>query len=285
MRTRFMIASMVLTLVAGVARAGSISGPTRGPKKAVKFYSSGSVAAGAAISSGILDVTGIDELELFVNNAAGDAFRDVALTPYADDGVTPLGTTVVLKTVMYASSVTAQTANVTVPHATGYARIYVGPNPPAPASGIYTLAIATSTDNGSTATIVPSEECSALWAVSYDTSGAGTYSLTPFEMTDSGLSKQIGGNGTTAWHSLCWGLGCGAITPTAATNIYLPAPPPRRARFQTTAAGAGTITQTTIKCLGRPPGFSAVQMMLPPYLKVELLAAGTGAAAIDVYAK
>lgn len=257
-------------------------GALRVAHKGTRLYSSGSVAAGAVISSGVLNVAGLTELEVYADNSGGDAFRDVQVTMFDDDGVTPLGTTVTVKTVPYASGYSVQSASITIPHPVGYSRIYIGPNPPSGNTGIYTLAISTSADNGTMTTIVPGEECSALWAVSYDTSGSGTYSLTPFEVTDAGTSKQIGGNGTTNWHTLCWGLGCGAITPTLATNLYLPIPPARRSRFQTTAGGSGTITQTTIKCLGRPPGFSAVQLTLPAKIKIDLTAAGTGAASLVV---
>lgn len=76
-----------LGLVAGLL----VSAPALAGDTGITFaYDSGSVAAGAAIDSGVVRTNAPDVISCFVTNADGAASRSFTVTFYADDGVTVL---------------------------------------------------------------------------------------------------------------------------------------------------------------------------------------------------
>jgi hypothetical protein len=62
----------------------------RSTSKGMILYNSGTVAAGAVISSPTLDVSGIREITCWINNTAGAVARITNVKVYADDGTTLL---------------------------------------------------------------------------------------------------------------------------------------------------------------------------------------------------
>jgi hypothetical protein len=67
------------------------TGAVRVAKRGKEVYDSGVVAAGADITSGLLDLSGVDSIGFVVNNA-GAATRNLNLLIYRDDGTTLLAT-------------------------------------------------------------------------------------------------------------------------------------------------------------------------------------------------
>lgn len=68
-------------------------------RKGRVLYDSGAVGAGAAINSGVLDLTGVEDLLIVADNAAGAATRALTADVYLDDGVTAIVSALALRTV------------------------------------------------------------------------------------------------------------------------------------------------------------------------------------------
>ena len=89
-------------------------------------YEALNVAAGAIITSPVLDVTGCDDVEIFADNSAGGSTRTLTVSFYASDGTTVLWTppaaslTTGLRWAFnigrYSSAQTATTSSTVVPH-------------------------------------------------------------------------------------------------------------------------------------------------------------------------
>lgn len=80
----------------------------------------------------MLDLAGIEELAVLVDNTAGTAFRDLTMTSYLDDGTTQIDSFLLRKV---AWGLAANGAH----HDPGRARAYIGPNPPGGTSGVHVL--------------------------------------------------------------------------------------------------------------------------------------------------
>lgn len=92
-------------------------------------YEKLNVAAGAIITSDVIDTTGCDDVEIFADNSAGGSTRSLTVSIYASDGTTVLWTAPVaslttgLRWAMnisrYASAQTASASSTIVPHMPG----------------------------------------------------------------------------------------------------------------------------------------------------------------------
>jgi hypothetical protein len=84
------------------------------------------VAAGAIITTDVIDVTGCDDVEIFADNSAGGSTRTLTVNFYASDGTTVLWTPPVASLTTglrwayaisrFASAASASTSSTIVPH-------------------------------------------------------------------------------------------------------------------------------------------------------------------------
>lgn len=91
--------------IVGTARRGTV------------LYDSGSVAAGAAIDTGVLDLTGISDLFFVATNAATGLARNLTMDSYLEDGTTAIDSGFVLRQVAVGAVTERGTAGVHAPAA------------------------------------------------------------------------------------------------------------------------------------------------------------------------
>lgn len=244
------------------------SGVQRVGKKGKVLFDSGVVASGAIINSPVLDLTGVETLEVFVDNTASTAVRDLTLTSYLDDGTTTIDTLVVRKVAFGAAYTGSQ-------YAPGAVRVLVGPNPPAPPSGSYVLMEMTSAAN--TPINTGGLFCEDFDAILVDWyASAGTTQVQLYEQKDDGVTNvAVSSPSTAAQQGLMpYGLGVGVGANMAWTTIG-GGPVGKRILVTTSAAGAANTVKLRISGRGRPPGTGIIPMLLPTKAKLSLAAAGS----------
>lgn len=241
--------------------SGTYAGRTA-PKGQV-LYDSGVVASGAAISSGVLDLTGINTVSIIVDNTAGTVVRNLSMVTYLGDGSTQVDS-VQLRKVMFGA------APVGGEFAPGMARGLVGLGASLPPS---MDAILIDTTSGSAAAMdtgpIFTEDCDALWIPAV--ASANTTQMVGKEVSDDGVVTTITGGGTASGvNSVVMGVGAVGAQGSGGVTSYLP----RRMQFTTTAATAGTVRLRAI-CRGRPPGTFALPIMLPTKAAFNLASGGS----------
>jgi len=253
--------------------------PMATASKGVLLYDSGSVAAGALIDSGVLDLTFYTSLEVVIDNTAGTAVRQLTMASFLADGVTQIDT-VPLRVVAFG---TAPTGSVYAP---GRVRGYLGPNPPGGTSGKYLLYQATSADNGAL-------DSGNVWAYDFDSvladaavaSGTVTGVFAATIRYDDGTVPGFGAwttaqNIANAQNHSSYVYGLGAADEAGFLTGYGASPPV--VRFTTSPAGAGATVRLAVWGIGRLPGTFAVNVLLPLRAQFTLAAAGAGAARIVI---
>lgn len=239
------------------------------------IYSSGSVAAGAAIDSGVLDLSPFREIEVFVDNTAGTVLRDLAMLSYLDDGTTLIDS-IVLRRCGFG---TAPAGSVYAP---GAIRGYVGPNPPGGTTGVHVLYDATSAANTALDTGALATEDTESLRIEAFTSG-GTTNIGHYVVRDdNGIPGPGAGFAAAAYQITTWGPG---FATGGEVGLVMGEPVQRRSRFTTSAAGPGNTVRLIVVGRGRTPGAFAQQMILPTKAKLTLGAGGAGAARLTVIAR
>lgn len=247
------------------------------------IYSSGSVAAGAAIDSGVLDLSPFREIEVFVDNTAGTVLRDLAMLSYLDDGTTLIDS-IVLRRCGFG---TAPAGSVYAP---GAIRGYVGPNPPGGTSGTHVLYDATTAAGGALDSGgIFCEDADQVVATFIAAGAAGAASTAIREVDDAGVEvffNNLSAPGINVQTKVAWTRGsltAGLITGGGANNpaYYFSA---RRVRIMGTGGAASTV-RLILTGHGRTPGTFAQQMILPTKAKLTLAAGGAGAARLTVIAR
>lgn len=247
------------------------------------LYDSGSVAAGAQIQTPVLDLSTarVGEIQIIIDNTAGTALRDLTLTSYLEDGVTTIDS-VVLRKVAFGAAPTGSA------YAQGQVRGYVGPNPPAGASGTHVLYEATSADNGTLATgnlCVDGQE-SVMVAAGRDGGAAAGGAVAVRFIEDDGTDIGFGAiaitqNINTAQEWTGYAIGPGSSGYSSILLGYATTLP-RRIAASTTAPGAGNFVRLRVLSRGPVPGSFSVQQVLPMKGRLTLAAAGSGAARLTV---
>lgn len=256
-------------------RLGNQPGPTG---LGEELYDSGNVAAGAAIDSGVLDLSRVRELEITVDNTAGTVLRDLSLLSYRPDGAT-LVDLVVLRRVAFGAAPTGSV------YAPGRVRGYVGPQPPGGVTGTHVLYAETSGAGaalGGAASIVveDAESVDVLW----DYSGANVPASAQVSIVydDGGGSRALAnglpGAGATGRVSFAPSSG---VTNNIAS---VPAGPHRRIGVSGTAGAASTVSCRVV-ARGRVPGTFSVPLVLPTRARLTLAAGGAGAARMTVFGR
>lgn len=243
------------------------------------LYDSGSVAAGAAIESPVLNLerAQVSEIEVLVDHTAGlgTVSRDLSLTTYLDDGTTAIETVLLHRIWGGAAANGAD-------YAPGRVRGYIGPRPPGPVTGTHTLYDVTSPVNTALDTGPLSvEDTEAVLADALAT--GGTTQVTASIVWDDAVATAMTVPPAAAVHQASsWGAGY-TVVPTGFTaTSVVPLPVPRRLKYQTTAGGAGIAVRLRVVARGRPPGTFALQMILPARLKLSLAAGGAAAGRVVV---
>jgi hypothetical protein len=239
----------------GLAASGGTAGWT------VSLWDSTSIGSAAAVTSPLLDLSGVRELEVFVDNTQGNGFRDLTLVSFAPDGVTTVDQ-VLLRRVAWGSAPSGSS------YAPGRARGYVGPNPPGLTSGVHVLYEATSTANGTldTGSLCFGQETDWVSATFYTDNFIATTQLQFNEMQ---------GAQANAFAAPSTGATNGAVSvgpgiSGAGLVQSLPVPIPECFKVTSTAAGASRTVHLRISGRGRPPGTFAVQMALPTKAKLQV---------------
>lgn len=272
-----MLRLIVLTMCALVAPATyasmiSSGGSPGGPRQ---VWDSGTVAAGAVITTPTLDLTGMEGLEIQIDNTAGTVFRALNLDAYLMDG-TYVGTTTRLSTIAYG---TAPSGGHYHP---GMARGYVGPQPPGAAYGVYQLIDKTSATNGTLSETVSTDGCVQVFG--WANASASTTTVYGQEIDDTGTAlSPWGASSASAANAICLGTGCASSV--GAGNWQVNFPVGRRTTFVTTAAGVGNTVRLLVRCRGVLPGVFSVQMGLPARVVLSLAAGGSGAARVTIWGK
>jgi hypothetical protein len=248
-----------------------------------KLFDSGSVAGGAVIASGILSGPAegsSPDLQVFVDNTAGTAQRSLTLETIADSAGTDVVDSVVLRVVPFGSTLSGSS------YAPGRVRGYIGPNPPAGASGTFLVYDETGADNTIlTSPVIPTHDFE--WVIARRTNAVGAGTSTMVLIGDNGngtpnSNLHIVTAAATSW--LAMGPGLAAASPVMNITLgHLPIPMRDSAQFVANAAGGGTTTRLSVLARGRVPGTFSVQMAIPAYWRITLAAAGTGAARVVVY--
>lgn len=261
-----------------IAPSGS-GAALRVAKKGVVLYDSGSVAGGALIDSGVLNLTGIESLQVFVDNTAGAVFRDLSLLSYLDDGTT-LVDTAVIRRCGYGAAPTGSN------HAPGAVRGTVGPCAANGANRAFIIYDATSGDNATLDSgLLWVEDCESFEA--HAAGSAGTTQLAPFRVRDDGTTTAMGTTAATLQqvYAVARGYTAAALGDATATISQNRGWVGRRARFTTTAAGAGNTVRLVVTGYGRTPGTFAHQMALPTRAKLQLAAAGAANARMTIFGR
>lgn len=250
------------------------------------LYDSGSVAAGAAIDSGVLDLTNVRELGIVVDNTAGAVLRDLSLLSYLADGATLIDT-VLLRRVAFGAAANGAT------HDPGRVRGVVGPNPPGGVSGVHLLYDATTPVNTAIDATIVAEEASELtfsWLWAPALAGGIAFNLS--HVADDGVSIPasfwtVGAAGMTeAQQTMGVSLAAVAGRNVAIVSGFVASGfAARRLRMTLAAAGAGVTSRMVVYARGRVPGTFSVPLILPPRARLQLAAAGAAAARLTVFAR
>lgn len=264
MRRLFFIAAALLVPVAssaGVVSGGGASGPTGAPRV---LWDSGVVPDSVSTVSSALDLSAVRELEIFVDNTSGTGFRDLALLPFAPDGVTTMDSFLLAK-VPWGLKASGAT------HDPGRARVYVGPNPAGPGAFDATVLDTTSGTNAALDVTLFTESCDQLFVSAIPS--AGTTQLQTYIVDDAGVAtRRVAAGSANSGTGIVWALGAADLSAggIGTANYKAGEHPPRRAQLTTTAAGVGNTVRLRVGCWGRIPGTFAHQMTLPPRAKVQL---------------
>jgi hypothetical protein len=234
------------------------------------IFNSGSVAAGASISSDVMDLTGVENVQIEIDNRSGTALRRLMLETYADDGVTLIGTAVPLRTVAYGNP---PAGGQNFP---GMVFGAIGPRASTGSPVVTQLYDATSASGGAlTNTVVVTEDCDTVQVSKINSSGSNTMNIDRFEDDGSARTGSIYAGASVASEMKTLGE---SLSSDAQGMV------PRRIQISSSAITSQT-TRMVVLCRGRPPGTFAVPMMLPTKAKFILGAGGSGAAAMVVYAQ
>ncbi len=241
-------------------------------KNTVEIYSA-SVAAGALNETPVLDLYGLEAVELLVDNVAGTAARDLQMTTFLDDGVT-VADQVVLRRCPFGSAPPGGS------YAPGRSRGHLGPSAGSVDYGIHLLYDETSAPNAAL-------NSPDLWTDGLDrifgwSKGAGgTHTFVGTGKDDAGAGLSVfGASGASADNTWAW-----PTTDTenvAVGNWRIAFPRPRRVSLGTSAGGVGISVRIVCYGAGRTPGSFSRQMALPRKVKFSLLAGGAGAARLTV---
>lgn len=241
-------------------------------------WDSGSVAAGAAIASPVLDLRDVRELLVVVDNTAGTTFRNLTLVSYLDNGTTQIDS-LLLRRVAFGAAATGSS------YAPGAVRGTVGTGVAIGTPGSHILYDATSAANAALAT--PAIVVDGMQVVSaIAAASAGTTVLTGRAPADDDTASALGvlGGGTAALRNHC-SIGAGAYGGSSGSGSGGGFAMPRRIIFDTTTAGGGNTVRLIVVGYGLPPGTFVVQLALPPKAKLTLAAGGAAAARMTVVAK
>jgi hypothetical protein len=256
------------------------SGAARVARKGEVLFDSTLLPGGALLDSGLLDLQGVDAVEVHADNVAGAVFRDLSMEAYTEAGV--LIETILLRKVAWGAAANGAR------YAPGKVRGLISENPPGGVTADFLLYDGTSAANTllDTGSVV-AEDMDSI-RVSETPSGVpvpGT--LTMYETDDAGVAvaSQTGVTGNNSNPAVMgWGVGISV----AVQNNYaggIAAPVPRRVRVTQTAIGAGITSRIRISGRGRQPGTFAVQMAVPPKARFKLLAGGAADGRLVVVAR
>jgi hypothetical protein len=245
-------------------------------------WDSGSVASGAQIQSPLLDLISAKngELQIFIDNTAGTALRALTMTVYKDDGSTVVET-ITLRNVAYGAAPTGSV------YAPGQVRGYVGPNPPAAKSGIYTLIDVSGAVAGVlTPGWVWTEDATELFVLISAIGGAPTanYEVRVAMADSDSSSNTILQSSTMIQGGRVLSISPGSSAVPATTNtVGIPSVIPKRIDIQIGAPGAGVTNRIVVNAKGPVPGTFSVQMAIPRYVRFTLAAGGSGAARVYLF--
>lgn len=264
--------AVAASLLPLLASASIVSGGGATHSRGSVLWDSTSVTTGAAIDSGVLDLSAFSELQVVVDNTSGTALRDVVLSSYLDDSVTLIGTVTVRR-------VPSGGPPVGSTYAPGMAQGYVGPNPPGGTTGVHVLYDSTSATNGTLDTgPLSTSECDSVFSAGQ--ASAGTTTVTNGEVRDDGSQFNFTAPSASANQQFFAGSGV-SVAGQAYTASSMPFVP-RRMAFQSSAAGTGNTVRLRVLCRGRVPGTFAYQMVLPTKARFQLGAGGSGAARLTI---
>ncbi len=250
--------------VSDLAEAGQVNRPLEPAQKLL--WDSGVVGAGAVIQSPVLDFAGLRALAAIADNSGGVVARDLSIQVYAPDGVTPIGGPVTLGKVMPAMRADALVGVQMLALQAEWRVLYDQ------VSGLNAAldSLPLNTDG------LDSLLVKAL-------ASAGTTALSPTEVLDDGTEgPALATLAAALAQVLSWTPGAAAGTGAAASQMAIGAPVPRRARFRTTAAGAGNTVRLIVAGRGRLPGQMRWQAILGARGQVTLAAAGALAARLTI---
>lgn len=267
------LAVVIVALVSINARGAVMVGWGSGTSGARQLWDSGSVASGASIATPVLDLSGLQGIEIQIDNTAGTAYRSLTLDSYLMDG-TYVGTTTRVATVAYG---TAPSGGHYHP---GMVRGYLGPNPPGAAYGVYQLIDKTSAANGTLSETVATEGCVQVYG--WANASASTTTVYGQDIDDAGVAMSPwGASSASAANAICLGTGCASSV--GAGNWQINFPIGRRATFVTTAAGVGNTVRLVLRCRGVLPGIFSAQMGLPARAVLSLVSGGSGVARMTLW--
>ena len=263
-------------------RDSALPAPAEARRGLVLFDST--VAAGALIDTGVMDLTGFSELEAIVDNTQGTTFRDLTFTPY--DGILP-GPGALVESLVPLRRCGFGTAPFGSSYAPGNVRGYIGPNPPGGTPGTHVLFDGTSGSNAAISTPgagVFVEDMDGVVVFGLYSGSPVSGNLTVAELGDDGVATNAlcgyAGN-AQATHACNIGPGASTIS-TIATSSFAGVPMVRRITATLAAAGSALTGRLRILGRGRVPGTFAHQIALPPKARVQLAAAGAGTARLAI---
>lgn len=240
------------------------------------LYDSGPVVG--AVDSGVLDLSGVESVEVLVDNVAGAAFRDLVLLSYLADGATLVDSLLLRRCGFGARANGAD-------YDPGRARIALGPSVSAGDGGVAVLYDATSPANAAQDTGPLLTEDAECVDVELIPSGAAVAAAFPaYRVLDDGTSVlYLNQNALAAvpTHQV-FGYGGPVQASTVGTTVGSGPSVPRRMRFTHGALGAGVTGRLVVTSRGRRPGTSVHRQCLPLRARLQLAAAGAAAARLIV---
>lgn len=243
------------------------------------LYDSGSVAAGAAIDSGALDLSFVNAVEVVIDNTAASVVRDLSMLSYLADGATLIDQNVIRRCAFGVAPTGAM-------HAPGRNRGLISPHPPGGTTGVHVIYDVTSAVN--TANNTGRLFCEDGDAIEYMilTSAGTTTGYVDF-YDDAGTQLAIGTIGALSYAmgGIVPGLSASVGWAASYQTLLSSLPVPRSFGIRCAAAGAGNTVRVLVQTRGRVPGTFSVPIALPPRARFQLAAAGAAAARMTIFAR